>query len=59
MSKKNIAIGMDIDGGHIKCAAVDLGKNEFIEGSIAESPVNNQAAADEILSVWSATIKRS
>jgi glucokinase len=59
MSRNKIAIGMDIGGGHIKCAAVDLGKNEFIDGSVAESAVDNQASADEILGVWSSVIKRS
>lgn len=59
MSISKIAIGMDIGGGHIKSAAVDLEKNKFIEGSISESAVDNQASADEILGVWSDTILQS
>ena len=56
MKNKKIAIGMDIGGGHIKCAGVDLSDNTFIRESIAEAPVDNQAAADVILDVWSSTI---
>jgi glucokinase len=50
---------MDIGGGHIKCAAIELSGNTIIRESIAESPVDNQAPADEILDVWSRTIRRS
>jgi glucokinase len=59
MNTKSTAIGMDIGGGHIKCAAIDLTNNQFIPESIVESPVNNQAEADEILNIWSQTISRS
>jgi len=50
---------MDIGGGHIKSAAVDLSGNTFIRESIADSPVDNQAAAGVILDVWSNTIGRT
>ena len=54
-----IAIGLDIGGSHIKCAAVDMSENTFIEESISESDVDNQAPADVILDVWSSTIQRT
>jgi glucokinase len=54
-----ISIGVDIGGSHIKSAAVDVSKNEFIQGSIAESKVDNQAPSDEIIDIWSSTIRRS
>jgi glucokinase len=49
---KNIAIGTDIGGSHISCAAVDLVSGEIIRGTISEKEINNQAQASEIISSW-------
>ncbi|MFZ4400770.1 MAG: ROK family protein [Bacteroidales bacterium] len=49
---KRIAIGVDIGGHHIVCAAIDINKNEFIPNSIAEEKVNNKASANEIFTHW-------
>ena len=50
---KNIAIGSDIGGSHISCAAVDLETGHVLSHSLSGRSVNNQASADEIISVWS------
>jgi glucokinase len=50
--KKSIAIGADIGGSHITCAAVDLESGKILRDTLSERAVNNQAAADEILGVW-------
>jgi glucokinase len=50
---KNIAIGADIGGSHISCAAINLETGEVIKDSLAGRAVNNQASAKDILGVWS------
>jgi glucokinase len=50
---KNIAIGADIGGSHISCAAINLETGEVIKDSLTGRAVNNQASAKDILGVWS------
>lgn len=49
---KSIAIGTDIGGSHISCAAVDLVSGKIIRDTFTERAVNNQAQASEIIAVW-------
>lgn len=49
----NLAIGVDIGGSHITCAAVDLENFRVLKETLTEKAVNNKAAADEIITVWS------
>jgi glucokinase len=55
--EKNIALGVDIGGSHISCAAIDLATGKIIRESLTERAVNNQAEADEIISVWVDSLK--
>ena len=55
---QNTAIGVDIGGSHITAVAVDMGAHRIISGSRAESPVDNKAEADEILTIWSDTLRQ-
>lgn len=55
---QNIAIGVDVGGSHITAVAVDMADDRIISGSRAESPVDNKAEADQILTVWSDTLKQ-
>ncbi len=57
-SLQNIAIGVDIGGSHITAVAVDMAGHNIIKGSRDESPVDNKAEADEILKVWTDSLKR-
>ncbi len=50
--KKNLAIGADIGGSHITCAAIDLISGKILKESLSERSVNNQASAKEIIDVW-------
>jgi glucokinase len=50
--KKTIAIGTDIGGSHISCAAVDLVSGNILRETLTERAVNNQAQACEIIAVW-------
>ena len=49
---KNIAIGTDIGGSHISCAAVDLVSGKIIRETLTERSVDNQAQASTIIAIW-------
>jgi glucokinase len=50
---KNIAIGTDIGGSHISCAAVDLISGKILKETLTEKPVDNQSPARIIIETWS------
>ena len=50
--KQNLAIGVDIGGSHISCAAVDLKSLAVLHETRTERPVDNKAEASEIIGVW-------
>lgn len=51
--KQNLAIGVDIGGSHISCAAVDLESFKVLRETLTERAVDNKAPAVEIIGVWS------
>ncbi|MGE5419821.1 MAG: ROK family protein [Chloroflexota bacterium] len=53
---RNIAIGSDIGGSHITCAALDLQTGAILRNTIAERAVDNQAQAVTIIRVWSEAV---
>jgi glucokinase len=53
---KNIAIGTDIGGSHISCAAIDLISGKIIRDTLTERPVDNQASASAIIGTWSGAL---
>ncbi|HUW91933.1 MAG TPA: hypothetical protein VMV74_02120, partial [Bacteroidales bacterium] len=55
---QNIAIGVDIGGSHITAVAIDMDTHTIISGSRSESPVDNKAEADEILTVWTDALRK-
>jgi glucokinase len=57
--KKNIAIGADIGGSHITCAAIDLFTGSILRDTISEREVNNQAPANDIIGVWADALSGS
>lgn len=56
---KNTAIGADIGGSHITCAAIDLLSGSILRNTVSERAVNNQAQASEIISTWSDAVSES
>lgn len=56
---KNIAIGVDVGGSHISCAAFDLDKKKYLEHTFAENDLDNHAEADVITDIWFRTINES
>lgn len=59
MSQPGIAIGTDIGGSHIYCAAIDLSTHQIVPGTAREVKIDNKAAADEILNGWSKALAGS
>lgn len=57
-SFQNIAIGVDIGGSHITAVAIDMDTHSIIGGTRYESPVDNKAEADEILTVWTDVLRK-
>jgi len=53
---KTIAIGVDIGGIHISCAACDLAEKRFLPRTLSENGLDNQGTAGEIIEVWAKTI---
>lgn len=49
---RHIAIGTDIGGSHISCAAIDLSSGKILKDTLSEREVNNQAHAHVIINVW-------
>ena len=49
---KHIAIGADIGGSHISCAAIDLLTGKILRETLTGREVNNQAQANEIIAIW-------
>ena len=56
---KNIAIGADIGGSHISCAAIDLVSGKIIRDTLTEKSVDNQAQSDEIIGTWTQALSAS
>ncbi|MBN1599160.1 MAG: ROK family protein [Bacteroidales bacterium] len=54
-----LAIGVDIGGSHISCAAINLENESILKETLAEGDVNNKASADEILEVWSSVLNKT
>jgi len=50
--KQNLAIGVDIGGSHISCAAVDLESFKILNETRTEKAVDNKAEASKIIEVW-------
>jgi glucokinase len=57
--KHNLAIGADIGGSHISCAAIDLTTGKILKNTLTGRSVNNRAHAFEIIGVWSNAVKES
>ncbi|MCU0462631.1 MAG: ROK family protein [Bacteroidales bacterium] len=50
--ERNLAIGADIGGSHISCAAVDLLTGKILKETLTGREVNNQAHANVIIKIW-------
>ncbi|HNW57037.1 MAG TPA: ROK family protein [Bacteroidales bacterium] len=57
--KKNLAIGTDIGGSHITCAAVDLVSGKILRDTVSERAVDNKAQASAIISIWAEALSEA
>lgn len=57
--KLSYAIGADIGGSHISSAAIDLVTGKILKDTLTGRPVNNQAQASEIITLWSDAVGES
>lgn len=56
---KHLAIGVDIGGTHVSCAACDIQKQIYLADTFQSSPLNNQGSVQEIITIWADTIQRT
>lgn len=57
--KKRIAIGADVGGSHISCAAFDFNTRKYLENTFSENDVDNHAEAEVIIDTWGSTIRQT
>jgi glucokinase len=55
--ERNIAIGADIGGSHISCAAVDLETGHILRETLSEREVDNKAEAGVIINGWAEALR--
>jgi len=53
----SIAIGVDVGGSHVSCAACNIEEKKYLSETFSESDLDNQGSAEEIVDVWSKTIQ--
>jgi len=56
---KSYAIGVDIGGTHVSCAACDIEKQIYLPDTLSEHDLDNQGTKEEILDIWSLTIQET
>ncbi len=56
---KTIAIGVDVGGSHVSCAACHINEKKFLPQTLSENDLDNQGSVEEIISVWVNTINRT
>lgn len=54
-----IAIGVDIGGSHITCAAVNLGELQILPGTSFSNKVNNKGSQESIFTEWCKAINQA
>lgn len=56
---KTIAIGVDVGGSHVSCAAFDWKNQNYLTDTFAENDLDNHAPADVIIESWGKTIAKT
>lgn len=54
---KTIAIGVDVGGSHVSCAACNIDEKKYLPETFSENDLDNQGTRDEIIGIWSRTIQ--
>ena len=53
---ERMAVGVDIGGSHVSCAACDLSQKKFLPETRSENGVDNQDPPSKIISAWAGAI---
>jgi len=53
----SIAIGVDVGGSHVSCAACNINEKKYLAETFSENDLDNQGTVEEIIGVWSKTIQ--
>jgi glucokinase len=56
---KSIAIGVDVGGSHVSCAACRIEEKKYLPGTLSENDLDNQGTSEEIIGIWSSAIQRT
>jgi glucokinase len=56
---KTIAIGVDVGGSHVSCAACRIEEKKYLPETLSENDLDNQGTVGEIIGIWSSTIQRT
>ncbi|MBE0654324.1 MAG: ROK family protein [Bacteroidales bacterium] len=56
---KTIAIGVDVGGSHVSCAACHVYEKKFLPQTLSEDDLDNQGTVQEITGVWVNTIQKT
>ena len=56
---KTIAIGVDVGGSHVSCAACQIEERKYLPETFSENDLDNQGTVEEIIGVWSRTIQKT
>jgi len=56
---QRLAIGVDIGGSHISCAACDLSQKRYLPETHSENEIDNHGTAEEIIGIWAETIQET
>ena len=57
ISMRSIAIGVDVGGSHVSCAACNLDEKRYLPETFSENDLDNQGTVDDIIGAWSRTIQ--
>lgn len=56
---KSYAIGVDIGGSHISCAAVNLDAKQYLPETFAEKELDNHTSANDIFDIWASSLVKT
>jgi len=56
---KRAAIGVDIGGSHVSCAACDVKGQTLLKETLAGNDLDNHAPAGEIIGIWGKTLQET
>jgi glucokinase len=59
LEKQHFAIGTDIGGGHIACAAIDLDKKKIVRSTYSYEKIDSKAEAEIIIDGWAKALNNT